>query len=148
MIYSYDDIRHAITNAIESGKIGQPVSIRIHLQRADNEQTPSSLIEILLTLVESAIGSRPATLMAQSEDSARQLSLLFQYHSGQTAFLTAGAGQANQPSFHLVLVGNHGIVCLQGTDVLEIVESSQPENRPAILPLIEQSLSQSAAVSL
>lgn len=109
---TFDEVRNALSDAVQTGKLGTPVAARVHLLVDDNEVDVAGAAEKLLTMLTPCFDQPPATIRARRHDSGRVQSLLMQTRNGQTIFITIG--RSDRSSLHLLVVGNHGIVRLEG----------------------------------
>ena len=74
--------------------------------------------------------------------------MLVNFTGGQTAILTLGRGSTKSPLLHLMVVGNHGMLRLEGGDEFDGQFPSQRLAPESWRAAINQSLGRSAAVSL
>jgi len=111
------ELRQTLDDALGGGSVGVPVAARIHCQLDDPQCDLLAGLASLLALAEGALSpERAARLFARHSDDPRQLSVLVSYSSGQTSFVTIGCGAAAEPALHLLLVGNRGVVRLEGAE--------------------------------
>lgn len=116
---TFDDLNRALAEALATGQIGTPVSLRVHFQVPDSAADLAAMVAAVMRLSQPVFRERPSTLAAREHPHGRQWNVLVGYPGGATAFVTAGCGSARQPSLRLLLVGNHGIVRLEGPDQFE-----------------------------
>jgi hypothetical protein len=114
-----DELRNALRQALETGKIGVPVSLRLHCQLADREVDLVSALAAVLPLAEDCFSTAPVSLAATQDAGQRQLNVMLQYAAGSTVFVTVGRGSAVRNRLHLLVVGNHGVVRLEGADAFD-----------------------------
>ena len=139
----WDDLRRTLTDALETGKVGRPVSIRLYLHSVGADL--SALIPTALELAAVAFPNPPVSLLARRDADAQQLSVLLQYEAGQTAMLTVVRANTPDSTAHLLLVGNHGIIRLEGGGDLELPPAPHAAGA-AWRERIEQSLHRRAVV--
>jgi hypothetical protein len=71
-------------------------------------------------LAETVFSQAPSRLTARTRsETPRQWNLLCDYSGGQTAQLTLGCGAIASSTLHLLLVGNHGVVRLEGAEMFD-----------------------------
>jgi len=145
------ELRQALADALGDGRVGVPVAARIHCQLDDPQCDLLAGLASLLALSEGALSpERGARLFARYGDDPRQLSVLVSYASGQTSFVTIGCGAAADPALHLLLVGNRGIVRLEGAEQFD--PAGEPPARGDDLKRwrrpVEQSLRDGASIEI
>lgn len=115
-----DDLERTLTDALSTEKIGTPVALRLHLQLADPAANLAQATAALMGLAETVFSQAPSRLTARTRDETpRQWNLLCDYADGQTAQLTLGCGATASSTLHLLLVGNHGVVRLEGAELFD-----------------------------
>ncbi len=114
-----DDIRHTLLEAVKTGKVGTPVALRLHLQLTNADASLLSTAATLIGLCEPLFKVEPSQLFARSNAGGRQLSLLCETESGRTCSITIGSGSAKAASLNLLLVGNHGVIRLEGSELFD-----------------------------
>jgi len=114
-----DELAAAVGDCLSRGKIGTPVSLRMHLQLADSAVKSDAMLAPLMEIAKRVFQSPPKQLMARKTDSADQLSVLFEYTGGQTCLVTCGSGCATQASLSLLLFGTRGMARLEGGELFE-----------------------------
>jgi hypothetical protein len=115
-----DDLDRTLTDALSTGKVGSPVALRLHLQLADSAADLAQATAALMRLAETVFSETPSRVTARTRDETpRQWNLLCNYPGGQTVQLTLGCGAAASSTLHLLLVGNHGVVRLEGAELFD-----------------------------
>jgi hypothetical protein len=84
--------------------------------------------------------------MAQSNGNERHISVIANYAGGQTATVTATEGSGTRAELHLLLVGNRGIVRMQGGEDFDETSLPMPSQPQRWKSLIEESLRQRTPV--
>ncbi len=121
-----DDLHKTLTDALATGKIGTPVSLRLHLQLVDPSADLAGSMATVMRIAEAVFDIPTATLSAQRDAGERQLNVLIESASGQTVSLTIGRGCTDTSKLDLLLVGNHGIVRLGGTEHFDEASLASP----------------------
>lgn len=111
-----DEIHQTLLEAVNTGKVGTPVALRLHLQLVSTDVDPYLLVAELLQLCEPLFGEEPVRVMARNNNDGRQLNLLFETAAGRTISITIGGGSTTQAFLSLLLIGNHGVIRLEGAD--------------------------------
>ena len=140
------DLRQALRDALATGRIGTPVSVRLYLHQAEGDAAPFNAAQKLLATV---IPASPSSLQATRDTAGRQTTLLLAWNSGETAMLTLVSTETPW-NLQLVVVGNHGIIQLEGESPLE---PESGDSRDDFVPMdwsekIEDSLRHQSAVAL
>jgi hypothetical protein len=113
------ELRTALTSAVATGKLGTAVSARVQVQCVDSECDLAAALGGVLWMLSPAFDERPATVRCRKHAEAAQWNVLLQTGSGRTISITIGCGSAKTTSLDLLVIGNHGIVQLQGGDAFE-----------------------------
>lgn len=111
---TFTDLRHTLQNVVDTGKLGTPVSMRVHLQLPGKQGDASAALSSVLAMLAPCLNEEPAELQSRRHARHAQTSVLLQTPGGKTVFVTIGFGSANQTSLNLLVVGNHGIAQLEG----------------------------------
>ena len=148
-----DDLRQTLNQAIETQKIGTPVSLRLHLQLADPQADLISTLAAIMHLADPFVATKPATLVARQEANGRQLTVLLENSQGRTIFLTVGRGSIGTASLYLTLVGNHGVVRLEGAELFDETSVQEFSSKHSVdhaewRTCVEESFGQGQAVVL
>ena len=120
-----DDIQGALSDAMQTGKLGTPVAARVHLL-VDGEVNIAGAVERIAAMLSPCFELPSETVRARRHASGRVSSLLMQTGNGRTIFISIG--QTDRPALHLLVVGNHGVLRLEGGDCLEPVSFDRTEN--------------------
>ncbi|MFQ5730658.1 MAG: hypothetical protein ACE5KM_01760 [Planctomycetaceae bacterium] len=110
------DIRRTLQNVIDTGKLGTPVSIRVHLQLPGPDGNPTALLDQILEMLQPCLDEFPAELHSRRHRNHSQTNVLLRTPTGKTVFVTIGFGSAEEAMLHLLVVGNHGMAQLERTE--------------------------------
>jgi len=113
------ELNQTIQTALDSGKIGTPVCLRASVQLNKGGPEPIVVLAACTRMAEALFEVQPAKLTARQTPDASQLNLIVEFAAGQTLSLSIGRGAVNDPDTNLLLIGNHGIIRLEGGDTLE-----------------------------
>ena len=142
-----DDLNRTLSKAIATQKIGTPVSLRLHLHLPDPQVELIGALSSLMQIAEPVFATKPSRLMARQDITGRQLNVLIETKAGETIFLTIGRGSADSDNLNLLLIGNRGIVRLEGPELFEFSAVDAPHVHDWSRP-VEESLSKNQAVAL
>lgn len=124
---NFEELRHSLLETIRTGDIGVPVALRVTSQFGNRA---INVIDGAIAAAQLAVVAfseeRPSRLHARKAADDRQLTLLVEYPLGQTFFLTTTAIDGSPSALDLLLIGNHGIVRLEGGELFEPVASPPP----------------------
>jgi hypothetical protein len=113
------DLRRTLHQALGSGRVGIPVALRLHLRLEKTGAANADLVSaaaVLMSWGEQVFGSPPRDVaVSQSRDES--LTILATCAGGQMIHVTVAA--AERAELHLLLVGNRGIVRLEGGELFE-----------------------------
>lgn len=141
-----DELQQTLKKAVDCGKIGVPVALRMHLQMADATAELYALVSQSLEMAFANFRADEWRLMARRDPTGRQLNLLLDNRGGQTVLLTVGKGSAVENRLDLLLIGNHGIVRLEGAEFFEPTKSPTTPTIARWREFVEASLSQRGPV--
>lgn len=144
---NFDEVKGTVLKAVDSGEVGTPVALRLHLQQPPSKSALAARVEALLQLAGDVFGVTPSKLTARGNAGGKQLSILFEYASGQTLFVTVGSA-AQQATLHLLLVGNHGLIRLEGAELIGGFTTSAASNSAGWQSKIDESISSSGPVTI
>lgn len=110
---SLDALLTAVRNAVDSGRIGSPVNVRVHWQFSGTDVKQAALVAVriadeALALDEPAWWVRTGKLVAST---GRMLNVLGEDRRGRTLLATLCRGEENE--FALTVFGNHGTLRLE-----------------------------------
>jgi hypothetical protein len=145
---TFDDLSAKLLPAVVCGKIGTPVSLRMHVQLTDSRADLIQTLANAMHVAASVFTAQPATLMARRDANRSQLNLLFSYTNGQVVMLTVGCGSAESPSLHLLLIGDHGVVRLEGAELFDAAEMQSPPDAAQWRSPVATSLAEGQPVCL
>jgi hypothetical protein len=140
------ELRAALAQAVATGKLGTPVSARVHVQLAESECDLPSVLGGVLRMLSPAFDEPPARIRARKHASAPQWNLLLRTTTGRTIFITVGCGSRATAALDLLVVGNHGIVQLQGGDAFEWEPQEEP--RPAWMSQVDEAIATGREIAL
>jgi hypothetical protein len=125
-----DGLRNALTAAIATGKIGTPVALRVHAIVASDSFNPAAALDAVIGLADTTFSSKPQRLTARSGGAGKQWNVLMNYAGGQTlSFSIASSPDRSAGNcLHLLLIGNHGIIRLEGAELLNVCSCGPPKN--------------------
>jgi hypothetical protein len=147
----FGELKHALSETIRQGDIGIPVALRVNCQFGDRSHEVIDGALIASQLAETAFSEvAPARLHARITSDNRQLTLLASYALGQTLLLTTTAVDGARSEVDLLVVGNHGIIRLEGSEFFEPDGTPSPSTDIATRwkAAIERSLSSQQAVDM
>ena len=142
-----DEIRETLLEAVSTKKIGSPVSLRFNLQLTQTNEKLSAIAATIVSMCQPLFELPPSRIFARATNNDRQLSLIGETESGRTCSITVGVGSAKSASLHLLLVGNHGVVRLEGAEMFDESSLTLAEDIDPIINAIEQSVETSALIS-
>ena len=108
------ELQSTLVSAVASGKIGTPVSLRVHAVVAEDSLDPATFLDRISGWGATVFKAEPVRLTARVHATGRQWNILLNYPGGQKALITLASSPATAGDLHLVLVGNHGMVRLEG----------------------------------
>ena len=133
-----EQLRLALQQALATGRVGQPVAVRLHLRAGTDTATTEQLLACLLPVVSDVFGDTPQRVLARSGADSGQLNLLLEYELGATALVTVVALGDASPCLHVILVGNHGVIRLEGGEDFGLASPVPDGHR--LLQRVQQSL--------
>lgn len=145
---TFDDLNNALSDVVASGKIGTPVSLRIHLQIPDATESVNSILAKIIHFGQSIVAGTPSSLVARKNTRQSQLNVILSCAGGQTILATVGSGSSNRMHMQLLLIGNHGIVKLEGEDQLEALTPFHKDETARWESAINQSIQEAAQIPL
>lgn len=110
------ELKSALAQAVATGKLGTPVSARVHVQLAEAACDLPAVVGGVLQMLSPAFDEPPARVRARKHPDTGQWNVLLQTATGKTLFVTIGCGSRPVASLELFVLGNHGIIQLQGGD--------------------------------
>jgi len=116
---TFDDLKRSLCSLLETGKIGTPVSMRVHWQLPKTSTDVCAALASGMNLCQSVMKDSPATLIARQASVGTQLNVLVTLENGRTIMATVGSGSVSYSVLELLLIGNHGIVRLEGEGRIE-----------------------------
>jgi len=119
---TFSDLHRTCREALESGKIGSPVALCLHVQLADVGADLQTCVGALIEFAAKLFESDAARLMARGD--LRQCSLLVSFGGGETLQVNAGCGSASATRLQMLLIGNGGTLQLEGGECFD--ESELP----------------------
>ncbi|MCA9067800.1 MAG: hypothetical protein KDA84_02695 [Planctomycetaceae bacterium] len=131
------DLEHALAEALKTGQLGVPVSLRI---MAVTPQTGIELPRVIAQfapLIRLISQESSGKVQARQHPSGQQLSVLWTDSQGRTVSITVASASTARPSLGVLVVGNHGITQLNGGEAWEGFGS------PVESPLWEKEITES-----
>ena len=108
-----------LLEAVATGKIGTVVSVRAMLQLPDESADLKSAASVVLALAARVLGTDAGQLVTRSHDSGQQLNLLLRLDAGGIQSVTVTRGGVSKLELDLVVVGNHGVIRMEGSELAE-----------------------------
>jgi hypothetical protein len=144
---NFAELSQSLLDTIRTGDIGVPVALRVTSQFGNRSV---SVIDGAVAATQLAVAAfseeKPKRLHARAAADDFQLTLLVEYPLGQTFFLTTTAIDGARSAIDLLLIGNHGIVRLEGGELFDPVEGPAPGRGEEWKAAIESSLRSNQAV--
>ena len=139
-----------ICQGLQSGQIGNPVSVRLINQ--DCSQPLETSISDSLDHVCLWMDHLPNAIIAMRYPQTNSLSIHLQFPDGQMALLSIGTTPGNQNTFEVIVMGNQGLLTWEPDTVSQPPCNDKTDNiKPigkTLLPAIEQSLVSGRVVHL
>ena len=110
-------LEETLGEAVATGKIGTVVSVRVLLHLPDETADLESAASVVLALAARLLGSDAGSLVTRGHESGRQLNLLLRLDAGGIASVSVTAGSVPQLELALLVVGNHGMIRLEGAEL-------------------------------
>lgn len=113
------DLKRALRAIIDSGRVGIPVCLRVHVQLRMREDSPTRMSEVAKGLQSLAV-----ELLSMSKPKWKQrgrgrlLNVLGTDERGRSALLTFNQSGCDQVS--LTLIGNRGVVRLENVSLADV----------------------------
>ena len=125
------ELKRALADAMNTGKLGTPVVARVHVQLASPTFAATTcglpgVIDGVLQMLSPAFCEPFSSLRVRRHMDVEQCTLLLQTPTGKTVCITVGCGSRSSDSLELLVVGNHGTAKLHGEEPFDW----QPENEP------------------
>lgn len=138
------EIEHAIRQVLNTGQLGNSVSLRIHAAVPDAAGEAAGLVGVFAPLIRLIADDTQGRVQARQHPSGRQISVLWTDDRGRTALVTLTAAPKTMQSLQVMIVGNHGITRLTGGD--EWDEPLSPGERPLWKDEIAESVNQGTSI--
>ena len=116
---SIAQLEETLGEAVTTGKIGTVVSVRALLHLPDEQADLETAASVVLGLAGRLIGSDAGSLVTRGQESGRQLNLLMRLDAGGILSVSVTRGSSSQVELVLVVVGNHGVIRLEGAELAE-----------------------------
>ncbi|MEC9008749.1 MAG: hypothetical protein VX311_02235 [Planctomycetota bacterium] len=116
---SIAQLEETLGEAVTTGKIGTVVSVRALLHLPDEQADLETAASVVLGLAGRVIGSDAGRLVTRGQESGRQLNLLMRLDAGGILSVSVTRGSSSQVELVLVVVGNHGVIRLEGAELAE-----------------------------
>jgi hypothetical protein len=118
---TFDNLKRSLNSVLETGTIGTPVSMRVHWQMPGTSTDVCAALAFSMKLCQSVMSDAPVTLIARQASGGTQLNVLVKLENGRTILATIGSGSVSYSVLELLLIGNHGIVRLEGKSRMDEV---------------------------
>ncbi len=145
---TFDELNQTLTEARAGGKIGVPVSLRLHLQLSNPQADLMAALLAVIQMARPLFGAEPSKLMARGDSTGPQLNVLATFTGGQTLLLTLGRGAVERATLDLLLVGNHGLIRSEGAELFAEPVFTVPETVGQWKSWVDKSLRQNVSVDL
>ena len=116
---TFDELQITLTDALASGKIGTPVAARVHLQFPDADADLAAALATVAATFEPILDGLLTTLRCRQGSDLNQWNLLLQSEKGRTLFVTLGRASVPAATLNLLVIGNHGVIRLEGGEDFE-----------------------------
>lgn len=124
---TFEELQAALEQAHATGKVGTPVAARVHLQLPEPTTDPAMVLTSVLRMLSPCFTDTPNTLRVRS--ASTQWNILLQTPAGRSLFVTIGCAAVTRSTVHLLVVGNHGIIRLEGSDDLRFSPTDSASTR-------------------
>ena len=94
---TFDDLKRSLCSLLETGRIGTPVSMRVHLQMSETSADVCAALASSMNICHSVMRSSPSTLIARQAAGGTQLNVLVTLENGRTILATVGGGSVKRP---------------------------------------------------
>jgi hypothetical protein len=111
---TFDDLKRTLCSVLETGTIGTPVSMRVHWLISNTPTDVCAALVSSMNFCVSVMRSSPSTLIARQTSGGTQLNVLVTLENGRTILATVGSGCVDYSVLKLLVIGNHGVVRLEG----------------------------------
>lgn len=137
MSFTLRELTRTLSETLQTGKIGIPVSARI---RITSSATTEQLLPAVMTLLSSVWEEKHLTLRATQHKTGLQTDLQLHLESGPTISISL-IQNSPQESCRFLLIGNHGVIRLEGEDDFDFTPN--PDSAPQEIwnQLLQKSLS-------
>jgi len=108
------DLSNTLKQAHQTQQIGEAVSFRAHLQLSNATSEVDQSIAAIMSLAGVCFDIDEIESATQSSHKGRQTTMLGTTKAGRSVMITVGAGSAKIAQFHLLVLGNHGSIELDG----------------------------------
>lgn len=144
---TFTEVRHALTEAMKTEKIGTPVSARVHVQLPDSTRELDTVLSSAQEMLSPCFAEDVFDVRARRHASQQQTTVLLKTQTGRTVFITVGFNAAKLPSLQLLVVGNHGTISLEGSEDLQVEPPGGGSSRRDWSRAIDESIRSGKAVS-
>lgn len=145
---TFDELQQTCLQALATGKIGTPVAMTLHLQVSDSDADPTVYAAALMEFASTVFDERASRLLAHGGAQQRQCRALVNFAGGQTLLVCAGCGSAAESQLQLLLIGNRGIVRLEGAECGLETKPAQTESVEVWVSKIRESQTSDSALQL
>ncbi|MBW3543757.1 MAG: hypothetical protein KY476_26210 [Planctomycetes bacterium] len=146
---TFDDLKAAIDKVLSAGRIGTPVSVRVHVQIARADAVPPyGGLAAAMRLADRVFDAEPCEVTARRADGTVHLNVLAGYPRGRTALVSIAFAADADPRLDLLVIGNHGIARLEGGELFDgLCAADDHMQSPFWQQLVEQSLREKRRVA-
>lgn len=145
---TFDDLKRSLYSVLETGKIGTPVSMRVHWQMPGTSTDVCVALASSMSLCHSVMKGSPSTLIARQTSGGTQLNVLVTLENGRTILVTVGSGAVSYSVLELLLIGNHGIVRLEGEGRIDELRLTNDDDVQRWKTVVDRSLTERKQVAV
>jgi len=130
----------AIRSAVDSGRIGTPVSVRLHWEFSEIPLRDAAVLAV--RIADEALALEQPAWRVRTGNSDRLLNVLGEDRQGRTLLITVCRGTVR--GLGLTVFGNHGVLRLEHAGLEELSQESPENIKPELAePVWQQRLLQS-----
>jgi|GEM_PF-1459740 hypothetical protein len=114
-----DSVRTGLLTAIGSGRVGEPVNVRLHWQTGKSTTDLTETAIVAASLTDVILSLENPVWRVRTGAGGQLLHILARDDRGRTALISIGAG--DRSTLAVTVYGNHGVVRLEDSSVSEQV---------------------------
>jgi hypothetical protein len=118
-LVTLDSVRASLLAAIGSGRIGEPVNVRLHWQTGNSTTDLTETAIVAASLADAVLSLTNPVWRVRTGTGGQLLHLLARDDRGRTALISICTGDT--PTLAVTVYGNHGVVRLEDSPVNEQV---------------------------